>query len=121
MFWGMLEMGVGIVAICLPTLRPLFMGWSPETLMRSVRSVLSLRSMGSSKRSRYSENESKKFRERGESQTSLAGDALPTYAGQLGDHQVYALGPMAPLEEPENVQRGAVMVNKELTQTVNIV
>ena len=43
----MVELGVGMVAICLPTLRPLFRGWSPESIIRSVRSALSLRSIHS--------------------------------------------------------------------------
>ena len=54
LFWGMVELGVGMIAICLPTLRPLFRGWSPESIIRSIRSALSLRSIhsgGSSARS----------------------------------------------------------------------
>ena len=43
----MVELGVGIIAICLPTLRPLFRGWSPESILRSIRSALSLRSLHS--------------------------------------------------------------------------
>ena len=43
----MVELGVGIIAICLPTLRPLFRGWSPESILRSIRSALSLRSLNS--------------------------------------------------------------------------
>ena len=48
LFWGMVELGVGIIAICLPTLRPLFRGFSPESILRSIRSALSLRSLHSS-------------------------------------------------------------------------
>lgn len=47
LFWGMVELGVGMIAICLPTLRPLFRGWSPESIIRSIRSALSLRSIRS--------------------------------------------------------------------------
>lgn len=47
LFWGMVELGVGIIAICLPTLRPMFRGWSPESILRSIRSALSLRSLPS--------------------------------------------------------------------------
>lgn len=43
----MVELGVGIIAICLPTLRPLFRGWSPESIICSIRSALSLRSFHS--------------------------------------------------------------------------
>ena len=44
----MVELGVGIIAICLPTLRPLFRGWSPESILRNITSALSLRSLHSS-------------------------------------------------------------------------
>ncbi|KAL8704394.1 MAG: hypothetical protein Q9225_008089 [Loekoesia sp. 1 TL-2023] len=47
MFWGMLEIGVAIIASCLPTLRPLFQGWSPESIIASIRSKISLPSIGS--------------------------------------------------------------------------
>ena len=47
LFWGMLELGVGMIAICLPTLRPLFAGWSPESIIRSIRSAIFLRSVHS--------------------------------------------------------------------------
>ena len=43
----MVELGVGMIAICLPTLRPLFRGWSPESIIRSIRSALSLNSIHS--------------------------------------------------------------------------
>ena len=47
LFWGMVELGVGMIAICLPTFRPIFKGWSPESIVRSVRSIISLRSVSS--------------------------------------------------------------------------
>jgi hypothetical protein len=47
LFWGMVELGVGMIAICLPILRPLFAGWSVEKIVQSVRSAISLRSLGS--------------------------------------------------------------------------
>ena len=45
--WSQVEAGIGIVAACLPTLRPLFVGRSPESLIDSIRSVFSLRPFGS--------------------------------------------------------------------------
>ena len=45
--WGQVEAGVGIVAACLPTLRPLFLGKAPESLINSIRSAFSLSSGGS--------------------------------------------------------------------------
>ena len=43
----MLELGVGVVAICLPALRPIFRGKSVEGMLRSLRSFVSLRSFTS--------------------------------------------------------------------------
>lgn len=62
LFWGMVELGVGMIAICLPTLRPLFAGWSPESIIRSIRSAISLRSIqsGGSKASKGSARKSVK-------------------------------------------------------------
>ena len=54
LFWGMAELGVGMVAICLPTLRPLLVSWSIEKVIQSVRSVISLHSLASSSSQRGS-------------------------------------------------------------------
>ena len=48
----MLEAGLALIACCLPTLRFLFKGLSPESVIRSVRSIISLHSLGSQKSSR---------------------------------------------------------------------
>lgn len=47
LFWPMVQMGVALVAACLPTLRPLFDGFSPESVIQSIRSTLSLSSLRS--------------------------------------------------------------------------
>jgi hypothetical protein len=47
LFWPMIEMGVAMVAACLPTLRPLFYGVSLESIINSVRSMISLQSIRS--------------------------------------------------------------------------
>lgn len=43
----MLEASIGIISACLITLRPAFRGWSAESVLRSVRSALSLHSIRS--------------------------------------------------------------------------
>ena len=48
LFWSIIETGVAIIAACLPTLRPLFSNWSLESVIRSVRSAISLNSLRSS-------------------------------------------------------------------------
>ena len=45
LFWGMVELSVGMIAICLPTLRPLFEGCSVEFVGPRIRAILSLPSM----------------------------------------------------------------------------
>lgn len=45
LFWTMIEVGVAVIAACLPTLRPLFDGRTPESIVHSLRSVWSLRSL----------------------------------------------------------------------------
>ena len=64
MFWGYLEIGVGIVAACVPTLRPLLEDWSLESVIRSIRSTISLRSFG---------NSAKEGTGRSESETAIRG------------------------------------------------
>jgi hypothetical protein len=54
MVWTYVEVGVGVVAACLPTLKPIFDGRSLDSIVASVRSVLSIASIHSnnSRRSR---------------------------------------------------------------------
>jgi hypothetical protein len=40
----MIEAGLGIIAACLPTLRPLFKGWSVEDFLANMKSTFTLRS-----------------------------------------------------------------------------
>jgi hypothetical protein len=47
MYWSMVEMGLTIVAACLPTLRPLFGEMLPADISRIFQSFLSLRSHSS--------------------------------------------------------------------------
>ncbi|QSZ35672.1 hypothetical protein DSL72_006794 [Monilinia vaccinii-corymbosi] len=52
MVWSYVEVGVGVVAACLPTLRPILGSRTPESLINSVRSVVTLDSLSSSARRR---------------------------------------------------------------------
>lgn len=45
--WAHVEAGVAVIAATLPTLRPLFLGHSPESLLGSIKSKISLQSVGS--------------------------------------------------------------------------
>ncbi|TVY83828.1 hypothetical protein LSUE1_G001333 [Lachnellula suecica] len=46
-WWSMLEMGISVVAACLPTIRPLFGKLLPESIIHSLRSMFSLESLSS--------------------------------------------------------------------------
>ena len=87
-------MGVAMIAICLPTLRPVFQGWSLESIVKSFRSAISLRSMGSGHKSSLSTKENVA---RSESETAITG---PQESGlEYGnpsslDVEAYAMGAM---------------------------
>lgn len=51
MLWTSIEPTLGVIGACLPTLRPLFSGISPESVIRSIRSQISLHSLRSPKSS----------------------------------------------------------------------
>lgn len=92
MFWGMMEMGVAMIAICLPTLRPLFRSWSLESIVRSVRSAISLGSLGSGHKSSLA---AKEIATRSESETAITGSqqAGLGYRNQSSlDVEIYAMG-----------------------------
>ena len=123
MFWGMLEIGIAMVAACLPVLRPLFQGWSPESIIRSFRSQISLRSIGSGNKAN-----AKASAKRTESETAITG--VP-YAGKLGhstqasiDVEAYAMGRVSGgekyYEAPERVP-GRIWRETELKQISEVV
>ncbi|PQE27152.1 integral membrane protein [Rutstroemia sp. NJR-2017a WRK4] len=47
--WSEVEVCIAVIAACLPTLRPLFSGSSPESIIGSIRSVISLSSLNRSR------------------------------------------------------------------------
>ena len=49
MLWTSIEPTLGVIGACLPTLRPFFHGVSPESVIRSIRSQISLHSLRSPK------------------------------------------------------------------------
>ena len=57
-YWPMIEASLGIVAACLPTLRPMFATWSVDSVLDRLRSGISLPSKRSSRsRSGYAMNQ----------------------------------------------------------------
>ena len=117
MFWGLMEMGVAMVAVCLPTLRPLFHDWTPESVMRSLLSVFSVSSKNKSYRS-FPDDQGG----RGDSDIALADTKSSVYAAHVNQHQTYAMGPLpTQLGRSEQMSDGEVWVNRNLTQTVEAV
>lgn len=120
MFWGMIEIGIAMVAACLPVLRPLFQGWSPESIIRSFRSQISVRSSGSGNKASLN---TKGNPRRTESETAITG--VP-WAGKSGnntlisiDVEAYAMGRVSGAERRETPERGPGRIwrETELKQT----
>lgn len=118
MFWGMLEIGVAMVAVCLPTLMPLFHGWTVEKFFQTLRTFFSLESLSLRRSARSS---SSKRHQKMDSETSLAKEDFG-YTKQSNSHQAYAMGPVdSQHTDAEKVPGGSVWVNSKLTQTVETV
>lgn len=58
LFWTMIECGLGVIVVCLPTLRSLFGRWTlkitPGSLLSGIRNVLTLQSLSSNSEQRGS-------------------------------------------------------------------
>ena len=53
MFWSLIETGVAVPVACLPTLRPMFHGLSPRSVINSIRSMISLSSIHSDQKKKH--------------------------------------------------------------------
>lgn len=78
--WTSVEPTLGVIGACLPTLRPVFKGMSPESVIGSIRSALSLRSF----RSGQSAHEAKPEHDR-EDREALHHEDIGDKKGSLGD------------------------------------
>ena len=117
LFWGFLETGVAIVASCLPVLSPLFRCLSLESIIRSFRSAISLRSMGSSSKSSL-----KKHGAPGaESETAIAGFPSSGYPPNdmiSIDVEAYAMGRVdGEKQGAENVGTAGIWRETEVKQS----
>lgn len=122
MLWGYLEIGVAIIAACLPMLRPLFQSWSIESVIRSVRSAISLGSFGSN--NRFSPID-KGGPERSESETAIAGiqgSGEPQHGLVSIDVEAYAMGKVSGGEDKVRSAGGdGIWRETELRQSSRIV
>lgn len=82
-YWTLIEASLAIISACLPTLRPLFQGFSVESVIRSFRSVISLGSIRSrhSNGSKHGDIDSMEYRK--ESSSSMVGphETVPAHHG----------------------------------------
>ena len=83
-YWPLVESCLGIVAACLPTLRPLFQGMSPESVIRSIRSALSLQSFSGNRLGHRLENESKEYDATSNSSAARMNDGA-VYSGSMAE------------------------------------
>jgi len=74
--WTSIEPCMGIIGASLPSCRPIFKGFSPESLVGSIRSALSLRSMGSRDNNQRGKVEKGSERLRGSSIDGNSGKSL---------------------------------------------
>ena len=74
-----IEASLAIISACLPTIRPVFRGMSPESVIRSVRSVFSLNSLRSngSKRDGFNDLEGSHGKDSRSSTTGLNDMHIP--------------------------------------------
>ena len=78
-----MEAGVAVIAACLPTIKPLIHGRAAESVVNSVRSALSLQSMGSSRERRtLKEDSSNLVGGKAHDLESLANSSRPVSANQ---------------------------------------
>ena len=104
----MIELGLGLLATCLPTLRFLFKNYSFDILLSSIRGVFSIRSF----RSQQSSSLTDTYRnahgyESTESHAKIIG------VGVTGDNraEVYALGPFKDDNDAHLVEPGQIVVD----------
>lgn len=86
MYWTFPETCIAVVCACLPTLRPIFIGMSPESVIGSIRPALSLRSLGGSNHSSP---------HRSAAQNSTAYGSVPGSFAQYGSDSMHGFVQMS--------------------------
>ena len=109
MYWGMFESGMALFAACLPSLRFLFGHMSPDALIRSIRSMLSLeslRSNGSSSRRQRTNSEA------GSNASDVAITKPETILGVGGNNNHTYIASDSEIGRDSNIQLGQIYVKK---------
>ncbi|PHH90975.1 hypothetical protein CDD83_2045 [Cordyceps sp. RAO-2017] len=111
MFYWILEMGIGLVAVNLPSIWMVFASVAPEAILRSIRSVVSLASIGSngSKRSRERHAEHSKF--------NKSSSSIAPITSSTADIEAYAMGRRE--DSADTVPAGEIHVRRSVQQESN--
>lgn len=114
LFWPMIQMGIALIAICLPTLRPLFQGVSPESVIQSIRSNFSLSSL----RSKASFHHIKTNSPRASDDNTLRKGS--GYEGHRNDNQLetYITGSRGQSHNPDQLALHEIKVQNDIIHSV---
>lgn len=116
-YWVIIEASLAIISACLPTIRPVFRGMSPESVIRSVRSVFSLNSLRSngSKRDGLNDLEGSDRKDSRSSTTRLNDMHIPTEDSRLENKVTCPVS----VEDMSPVPEDGMMVHKSFTVTAD--
>ena len=114
LFWSVLEAGLGLIAVNLPSIWGLLTKVSPEAVLRSVRSLVSLgsRHSGDSRASRTPYKQSKSFPSNSSNAGIIYKDGKEFNNGAYAMHDVEYANQHPPPPLPEGI-----VVSNSVTQT----
>lgn len=123
-YWSLVEASLAIVSACLPTIRPLFKGLSPESVIGSIRSLFSLHSI----RSRFSPTGSKIYgnsrdHDRLDSSAALFANpgTFPEGATHLPEYEAHAESlPLEDIGESVTVPENQIRVHRGFETGANV-
>lgn len=119
----MIQMGVAVIVACLPTLRPLFHGLSVESVVRSIRSAVSLHSM----RSKGSQEGNHKAGSISSKSVAAFADPAPIAGHGRGDRngdtnvQTYIMSNFDHRQATSEEEPGGIRANEQIGHSVEIV
>ncbi|KAH6664862.1 hypothetical protein B0J14DRAFT_238113 [Halenospora varia] len=111
LFWTMIECGLGLIVVCLPTLRSIYGKLSPRSIFSGIRSALAHQSLRSSSRISPGATRLDSLDKSGKSETLVAN----LYNKDEGTTQTYIVG-AHDLEQQYTFPRAAIQVRSEVEQ-----
>ena len=121
MFWGMVEVGVALIAACLPTFRPFLRFISIQSIISSVRSALSLRRLNSGSKSGYVSSQD--FPRTGSDSSDTGIIHHSSFSAQKSSREqpaeMYTMKSIYGTREPPvNVNLGEIRIRNDIVQSV---